>query len=159
MARGLNKVMLIGYLGKDPETRYTTSGNAITSISVATSEIWKDRQTGEPHERTEWHRVLMFSRLGEIAGEYLRKGSQVYIEGRIQTRKWKAQDGSDRYTTEILVSDMQMLGSSKKSSDAEPQPASPRHEPENNGQSYRGQSQSSSSTKRTDYKDEDNIPF
>nr|VFK16152.1 MAG: single-strand binding protein [Candidatus Kentron sp. LPFa] len=117
MARGLNKVMLIGHLGVDPETRYMTSGNAVTNIRIATTESWKDRQTGEQQERTEWHRVVMFARLGEIAAEYLRKGSQVYVEGRIQTRKWQAQDGTDRWTTEIVANEMQMLGSRRQSSD------------------------------------------
>jgi len=110
MARGVNKVILVGNLGNDPETRYTASGAAITNISVATSESWKDKQTGEQQERTEWHRVVFFNRLAEIAGEYLRKGSQVYIEGSIRTRKWQDQSGQDRYTTEVVANEMQMLG-------------------------------------------------
>jgi single-strand DNA-binding protein len=110
MARGINKVILVGNLGADPETRYTASGAAITNIRLATSESWRDKQTGENQERTEWHRVVFFSRLAEIAGEYLRKGSQVYIEGSIRTRKWQGQDGQDRYTTEIVANEMQMLG-------------------------------------------------
>ena len=110
MARGINKVILIGNLGADPETRYTPSGTAITNLRLATTESWKDRQTGEQQERTEWHRVVMFDRLAEIAAEYLRKGSQVYIEGQLQTRKWQDQQGQDRYTTEIRARDMQMLG-------------------------------------------------
>jgi single-strand DNA-binding protein len=110
MARGINKVILVGNLGKDPETRYTASGSAVTNITLATTESWKDRQSGEKQEKTEWHRVVFFSRLAEIAGEYLRKGSQVYIEGRLQTRKWQDQSGQDRYTTEIVANDMQMLG-------------------------------------------------
>src|SRR6516165_12004477 len=110
MARGINKVILVGNLGADPETRYTPSGTAITSIRIATSESWKDKQTGEQQERTEWHHVAMFGRLGEIAGEYLRKGSQVYIEGSLRTRKWQDKEGRDRYTTAIVGSDMQMLG-------------------------------------------------
>lgn len=110
MARGINKVILVGNLGADPETRYTSSGSAVTNIRLATSESWKDRQTGEQNERTEWHRVVMFNRLGEIAAEYLRKGSQVYIEGQIRTRKWQGQDGQDRWTTEIVANEMQMLG-------------------------------------------------
>ena len=109
MARGVNKVILVGNLGKDPETRYMPSGGAVTNITVATSESWKDKQTGQQQERTEWHRVVFFGRLGEIAGEYLRKGSKVYVEGRLQTRKWQAQDGTDRYSTEIVANDMQML--------------------------------------------------
>ena len=110
MARGINKVILVGNLGADPETRFTASGSAITNIRVATSESWRDKQTGENQERTEWHRVVFFNRLAEIAGEYLRKGSQVYIEGSIRTRKWQGQDGQDRYTTEIVANEMQMLG-------------------------------------------------
>ena len=110
MARGVNKVILVGNLGADPETRYGASGNAITNIRIATSESWTDRQTNERRENTEWHRVVMFGRLAEVAEQYLRKGRQVYIEGRIQTRKWQGQDGQDRYTTEIVANDMQMLG-------------------------------------------------
>lgn len=111
MARGINKVILIGNLGNDPETRYMPSGGAVTNITVATSESWKDKQTGQPQERTEWHRVVFFNRLAEIAGEYLRKGSKVYIEGSLRTRKWQGQDGQDKYTTEIVASEMQMLDS------------------------------------------------
>lgn len=112
MARGINKVILIGNLGRDPEVRYMPSGSAVANITVATSDAWKDKQSGEQQERTEWHRVVMFSRLAEIAGEYLRKGSQVYIEGRLQTRKWQdKQSGQDRYSTEIIANEMQMLGS------------------------------------------------
>ena len=110
MARGINKVILVGNLGADPETRYMPSGSAVTNLSVATSETWKDKQTGEPKERTEWHKVVMFDRLAEIAAEYLRKGSQVYIEGKLQTRKWQDRDGNDRWTTEIRADEMQMLG-------------------------------------------------
>ncbi|HLF31541.1 MAG TPA: single-stranded DNA-binding protein [Xanthomonadales bacterium] len=110
MARGINKVILVGNLGADPETRYTASGSAITNIRLATAEAWKDKQSGEQQERTEWHRVVFFNRLAEIAGEYLKKGSQVYIEGSIRTRKWQDQGGQDRYTTEIVANEMQMLG-------------------------------------------------
>lgn len=110
MARGINKVILIGNLGADPEVRYMPSGGAVTNLRVATTDSWKDKQSGEQQERTEWHRIVMFGRLAEIAGEYLRKGSQVYLEGRLQTRKWQGQDGNDRYTTEIVANDMQMLG-------------------------------------------------
>ncbi len=110
MARGVNKVILIGNLGKDPEVRYTPNGVAVATLTLATSETWKDKQSGENVERTEWHRVVMFSRLGEIAGEYLRKGSKVFIEGRLQTRKWQDKNsGQDRYTTEIVADNMQML--------------------------------------------------
>jgi single-strand DNA-binding protein len=110
MARGINKVIIVGNLGSDPETRYMPSGAAVTNFTVATNESWKDKQTGEQKERTEWHRVAMFNRLAEIAAEYLRKGSQVYIEGKLRTRKWQGQDGQDRYTTEIIADEMQMLG-------------------------------------------------
>ncbi len=122
MARGVNKVILIGNLGADPETRYTPDGRAITNVRIATTETWQDRQTGERQERTEWHRVVFFGRLAEIAAEYLRKGSRVYVEGRLQTRKWQGQDGQDRYTTEIVANDMQMLDS-RASAPAEPAPA------------------------------------
>ena len=112
MARGINKVILIGNLGNDPETRYMPSGGAVTNISIATSESWKDKQTGQQQERTEWHRVVFFNRLAEIAGEYLRKGSKVYVEGSLRTRKWQdQQSGQDRYSTEIVASEMQMLDS------------------------------------------------
>lgn len=111
MARGVNKVILIGNLGADPETRFMPSGGAVTNVRLATSETWKDRQTGQMQERTEWHRVVFFNKLGEIAGEYLKKGSKVYVEGSIRTRKWQGQDGQDRYTTEIVANEMQMLDS------------------------------------------------
>ena len=110
MARGINKVILVGNLGKDPEVRYTANGAAIANITIATSESWRDKTSGEKQEKTEWHRVVFFSRLAEIVGEYLRKGSQVYVEGRLQTRKWQDQSGQDRYTTEIVANEMQMLG-------------------------------------------------
>jgi single-strand DNA-binding protein len=110
MARGVNKVILVGNLGKDPEVRYMPNGNAVANITLATTESWKDKQSGEQQEKTEWHRIVMFRRLGEIAGEYLKKGSQVYIEGKLQTRKWQDNSGNDRYTTEIVASEMQMLG-------------------------------------------------
>ena len=110
MARGVNKVILVGNLGNDPETKYMPSGDAVTNLSVATSESWKDKKTGEQKDRTEWHRVAMFGRLAEVAAEYLRKGSQVYIEGKIRTRKWQDQQGNDRYSTEVIANEMQMLG-------------------------------------------------
>jgi single-strand DNA-binding protein len=111
MARGINKVILIGHLGADPETRAMPSGMTVANLRLATTENWKDKQSGENQERTEWHSVALFGRLGEIAAEYLRKGSQVYIEGRLRTRKWQDKEGRDRYTTEIIGSEMQMLGS------------------------------------------------
>ena len=110
MARGINKVILIGHLGADPETRAMPSGMTVANMRLATTESWKDKQTGEQQERTEWHNVALFGRLGEIAAEYLRKGSQVYIEGRLRTRKWQDKEGRDRYTTEIVANEMQMLG-------------------------------------------------
>ena len=111
MARGVNKVILVGNLGKDPETRYMPNGKAVTNFTIATSESWKDKQTGEQREQTEWHNIVMYDRLAEIAAEYLRKGSQVYVEGRLRTRKWQDKEGRDRYTTEINANEMQMLGS------------------------------------------------
>ncbi len=134
MARGVNKVILIGNLGRDPEVRYSPSGAAIANVTLATSEGWKDKQTGELQERTEWHRIVFFSRLAEIAGEYLRKGSQIYVEGRLQTRKWQDKEGQDRYTTEVVANELQMLGgrggASTQTSDAssqfdQSQPSSP----------------------------------
>jgi single-strand DNA-binding protein len=110
MARGVNKVILVGNLGKDPEVRYMPNGNAVANLTLATTESWKDKQTGDQQEKTEWHRIVMFRRLAEIAGEYLKKGSQVYIEGKLQTRKWQDNSGNDRYTTEIVANEMQMLG-------------------------------------------------
>ena len=110
MARGINKVILIGNLGQDPESRTTPGGATVTNIRIATSESWRDKQSGEMKEQTEWHTVVMWNRLGEIAAEYLRKGSQVYIEGRLRTRKWQNKSGNDRYTTEIIASEMQMMG-------------------------------------------------
>jgi single-strand DNA-binding protein len=110
MARGINKVILIGNLGRDPETRYSQGGNAVTNFSVATTENWKDRQSGEQQERTEWHNIVCFARLAEIAGEYLRKGSKVYIEGSLRTSSWE-QDGQKKYRTEVMARDMQMLDS------------------------------------------------
>lgn len=107
----VNKVILVGNLGKDPETRYMSGGDAVCNITVATSESWKDKNTGEKREITEWHKVVFYRKLAEIAGQYLRKGSSVYVEGRIRTRKWQDKDGNDRYTTEIEATEMQMLGS------------------------------------------------
>jgi single-strand DNA-binding protein len=109
MARGVNKVILIGNLGKDPEVRYMPSGGAVANVTLATSETWRDKQSGERQERTEWHNVVFYNKLAEIAGEYLRKGSKVYVEGRLQTRKWQDKNGVDRYTTEIIANEMQML--------------------------------------------------
>ncbi len=127
--RGINKVTIVGNLGQDPEVRYMPNGGAVTNISVATSETWKDKNTGVQREITEWHRIVFYRRLAEIAGEYLRKGSKVYIEGRLQTRKWQGQDGQDRYTTEIIANEMQMLdsrgGGTANFSDSQPSQSSP----------------------------------
>ena len=110
MARGINKVIIVGNLGADPDSRAMPSGNAVTNISVATSESWNDRETGEKQEKTEWHRVVFFNRLAEIAAQYLKKGSQVYVEGKLQTRKWEDKEGNGRWTTEVVANQMQMLG-------------------------------------------------
>ena len=117
MARGINKVILIGNLGNDPDVRYTSGGSAVANISLATSDTWRDKETGDPQERTEWHRIVFFGRLAEIVSEYLRKGSKIYVEGRLQTRKWQDRDGNDRYTTEIVANEMQMLDSRSGSGD------------------------------------------
>lgn len=128
MKRGINKVILIGNLGQDPEVRYNQGGGAVTSITLATSESWRDKQTGEHKERTEWHRVVFMGKLAEVAGQHLKKGTQVYIEGKLQTRKWQAQDGSDRYTTEVLVDSftgaLQMLGGRPQQGQLQQTPAS-----------------------------------
>lgn len=110
MSRGVNKVILVGHLGADPEVRYMPNGGAVANVTVATTESWKDKSSGEKQEKTEWHRVVFFARLAEIVGEYLKKGGQIYVEGRLQTRKWQDKSGVDRYTTEIVASEMQMLG-------------------------------------------------
>ena len=119
--RGINKVILVGNLGQDPEVRYMPNGNAVANFSVATSESWKDKQTGETRDRTEWHRVVVFGKLAEIAGEYIKKGTQVYLEGQLQTRKWQDQSGQDRYTTEVVINPLggtlQILGSRENSAD------------------------------------------
>ena len=145
MARGINKVILVGNLGQDPETRYLPSGGAVTNLSLATSDTWKDKNTGQMQERTEWHRVVFFNRLAEIAAQYLKKGSKVYVEGSLRTRKWQGQDGQDRYTTEIVANEMQMLDSRgggdyqggqenytpNRSAPAQNQPASQSQTPDN----------------------------
>lgn len=123
MARGVNKVVLVATLGKDPEVRYGQSGNAMANVTMATSEQWKDKQTGEKKEKTEWHRVVFFNRLAEIVAEYLKKGSQVYIEGKLQTRKWTDKEGNDKYTTEIVANEMQMLGGRQDNNQGQQQAA------------------------------------
>ena len=148
--RGINKVILIGNLGADPETRYMPSGGAVTNIRMATSESWKDRNTGETQERTEWHRVVFFNKLGEIAGEYLKKGSKVYIEGSLRTRKWQGQDGQDRYTTEIVANEMQML-------DSRGSGGSTGFEPERAAQPAAAPAAASASAPDADF--DDDIPF
>jgi single-strand DNA-binding protein len=110
MSRGINKAVIVGTLGNDPEIKYAANGNAVVNVSVATNESWKDRETGQAQERTEWHRIVMFGKLGEIAQQYLKKGSQAYFEGRIRTNKWQDADGNDRYSTQIVASEMEMLG-------------------------------------------------
>ena len=117
MSRGINKAVIVGTLGNDPEIKYAANGNAVVNVSVATNESWKDRETGQAQERTEWHRIVMFGKLGEIAQQYLKKGSQAYFEGRIRTNKWQDADGNDRYSTQIVVSEMEMLG---RKADSEP---------------------------------------
>lgn len=133
MARGINKVILVGNVGSDPEVRYMPNGNAVATLSIATSETWKDKQSGDKQERTEWHRVVCFNRLGEIAGEYVRKGSKLYVEGSLRTRKWQDQQGQDRYTTEIIAADIQMLDNKGSSNpggyeDAQSAPQQPHYQ-------------------------------
>jgi single-strand DNA-binding protein len=110
MSRGVNKAIIVGHLGQDPEVKYMPSGSAVANVSIATTESWKDKNSGEKQEKTEWHRVIFFGRLAEVVGEYMKKGSQVYVEGRLQTRKWTDKNGVERYTTEIVANEMQMLG-------------------------------------------------
>lgn len=136
MARqGINKVIILGNLGNDPETRYMPNGSAVTNVSIATSESWQDKQSGQKQERTEWHRIVFFNRLAEIAGEYLRKGSKVYVEGSLRTNKWQDQNGNDRYTTEIVANEMQMLDSRDSRGDQQQQPQ------QQNQQQYQQQNQ------------------
>ncbi|MEC7390442.1 MAG: single-stranded DNA-binding protein [Pseudomonadota bacterium] len=157
MARGVNKVILVGNCGQDPETRVIPStGASVTNLSVATSESWKDKVTGDQQERTEWHRVVFFNRLAEIAGEYVRKGSKLYIEGSLRTRKWQGQDGQDRYTTEIVGSEMQMLDSRGSSPSGEFSESN--NQVKNNEFSNRSSSESSSGSQSLDAFDDD-IPF
>lgn len=160
----LNKVTLIGNLGADPEVRYMPAGGAVTNVTIATSRRWKDKASGERRDSTEWHRVVFFNRLAEIAGEYLKKGSQVYIEGRLQTRKWQGQDGQDRYTTEIIASEMTMLGSRSGGTanfDANQTPASSPNQPPSTAPQTAPQSTpQDSSPPPASYEDfDDDIPF
>ncbi|MEC8499002.1 MAG: single-stranded DNA-binding protein [Pseudomonadota bacterium] len=157
MARGVNKVILVGNCGQDPETRVIPStGASVTNLSVATSESWKDKVTGDQQERTEWHKVVFFNRLAEIAGEYVRKGSKLYIEGSLRTRKWQGQDGQDRYTTEIVGSEMQMLDSRGSSPSGEFSGSN--DQIKNNEFSNQSSSESSSGSQSLDAFDDD-IPF
>ena len=157
MARGVNKVILVGNCGQDPETRVIPStGASVTNLSVATSESWKDKVTGDQQERTEWHRVVFFNRLAEIAGVYVRKGSKLYIEGSLRTRKWQGQDGQDRYTTEIVGSEMQMLDSRGSSPSGEFSGSN--DQIKNNEFSTQSSSESSSGSQSLDAFDDD-IPF
>ena len=143
MARGVNKAIIVGTLGQDPDVKHTASGSPVVNISVATNEKWKDKSTGEPVEKTEWHRIVIFGKLGEIAAQYLKKGSQAYFEGKIQTRKWQDQTGNDRYSTEIVANEMQMLGSKDNAI-----PQQPRQQPQ--------QQQAQASAEEYDA---DSIPF
>jgi single-strand DNA-binding protein len=154
----VNKVILIGNLGRDPETRYMPEGAAITNISVATTEVWKDKN-GEKQEKTEWHRVAFFGKLAEIAGEYLKKGSQVYVEGRLQTRKWQDKDGNDKYSTEIVADRMQMLGSRQGMGGAGAGAGAEREAPEREGAAAKGSAKPAAKAggKFDDF--EDDIPF
>lgn len=157
MARGVNKVILVGNCGQDPETRVIPStGASVTNLSIATSESWKDKVTGDQQERTEWHRVVFFNRLAEIAGEYVRKGSKLYIEGSLRTRKWQGQDGQDRYTTEIVGSEMQMLDSRGSSPSGDFSGSN--DQVKNNEFSNQSSSESSSGSQSLDAFDDD-IPF
>lgn len=160
MARGINKVILVGNVGGDPEVKFMPNGNAVTTLSVATSETWKDKQTGDKQERTEWHRVVCFNRLGEIAGEYVRKGSKLYVEGSLRTRKWQDQQGQDRYTTEIVASDIQMLDSKGQGSSAYPEAQSTQQHASANRAAPKPQ-QATAQTAAQDAFDEldDDIPF
>lgn len=152
-SRGVNKVILIGNLGQDPETRYAPSGDAVTSVSLATSDTWKDKQTGQPQERTEWHRVVFFKKLAEVVGEYLRKGSKVYVEGSLRTRKWKGQDGQEKYTTEIIATEMQMLDSAGQGGQRNAAPATQRQAPPSQPRTDAG-----GGSAEADFPDDD-IPF
>ncbi|MCX8795965.1 single-stranded DNA-binding protein [Vibrio parahaemolyticus] len=164
-SRGVNKVILVGNLGGDPEVRYMPNGGAVANIAIATSESWRDKATGEQREKTEWHRVTLYGKLAEVAGEYLRKGSQVYIEGQLQTRKWQDQQGQDRYTTEVVVQGyqgiMQMLGGRAQGGQGQPQQhapqqAQPQHHQQSQPQNYQ-QSQPQYNEPPMDF--DDDIPF
>ena len=153
MARGVNKVTLIGNLGNDPEVRYSGNGNAVANVSLATAESWRDKDSGEQQERTEWHRIVFFGRLAEIVSEYLHKGSQIYVEGRLQTNKWQDKEGNDRYTTQIVANEMQMLGS--RGSASTNQESAPQIEPAPDSSPKQSQPLAESPVDEVD----DDIPF
>lgn len=159
MARGVNKAIILGSLGQDPDIRYTASGAAVANISIATNEQWKDKESGEMQERTEWHRVVFFGRLAEIVGEYLHKGSQVYIEGRLQTRKWQDKEGNDRYTTEIVASEMQMLGSKSGGTAASFDQTPPAEQSTHHSSDIPGAAPAATSEKSSNDDFDDDIPF
>ncbi len=162
MARGINKVILVGNVGVDPEVRYMPNGNAVSTFSLATSETWKDKQTGDKQERTEWHRVVCFNRLGEIIGEYVRKGSKLYVEGSLRTRKWQDQQGQDRYTTEIVAAEIQMLDSKGGAANASYSEAPPQfHEESSSKKTPAPAVAAGASSKAQEAFDEldDDIPF
>lgn len=166
MARGVNKVILVGNCGQDPEVRYMPSGGAVTNLSIATSESWKDKNTGAQQERTEWHRVVFFNRLAEIVEQYVKKGTKLYVEGSLRTRKWQGQDGQDRYTTEIVASDMQMLDSrgsqggfdQQPSADMAPPPAQ-QSAPQQSAPAGQSAGQTTGQAQNADWDDGDDIPF
>lgn len=166
MARGVNRVIIIGNLGQDPEVRFTPGGAAVANLNVATSDTWMDKQSGTRQERTEWHRIVLFNKTAEIAQQYLKKGAKVYIEGRLQTRKWQDQNGQDRYSTDIVANDMQMLDS--RGGDFQggqqgqaPQQSQPPKQPQNNGQAYRNAQNGAPQQPQGGYPDWDDgaIPF
>lgn len=158
MARGINKVILIGNLGKDPEVRYMPSGGAVTNVTLATSDGWKDKQTGEAKEKTEWHNVVFFNKLAEIAGQYLKKGAKVYVEGSLRTRKWQDKEGQDRYTTEIVANEMQMLDSRGGGYESAGEPSFQRRPPQDS-EGMSGGSGASRQPSRVSEDLDDDIPF
>jgi single-strand DNA-binding protein len=164
MSRGVNKVIIVGNLGNDPDVRFMPNGNAVANFSVATSETWKDKQTGEQKEKTEWHRIVIYQRLAEIAGEYLKKGSKVYLEGKLQTRKWQNQQGQDQYTTEIVVNEMQMLDGRNSNAQNMPQQAQQAQQASQAPQAQQAQqaqqaSQAPQAPQEPDIDFDDDIPF
>jgi single-strand DNA-binding protein len=158
MSRGVNKVIIVGNLGNDPDVRFMPNGNAVANFSVATSETWKDKQTGEQKEKTEWHRIVIYQRLAEIAGKYLKKGSKVYLEGKLQTRKWQNQQGQDQYTTEIVVNEMQMLDGRNSNAQNMPQQAQQASQAPQAQQAQQA-SQAPQAPQEPDIDFDDDIPF